>query len=419
MDEGLIFAQFANALGLDLVAARADGAYAGRGAVVVSAHAPSAYLAQVFAAIADGRTAWLASPDWGADRMAEVARLAASNSPTLPSVMIPTGGSTGSLRFARHSAETLLASARGFLEFFPQEGGHRCLCVLPPGHVGGLMQPIRTALSGGRMAIGDPRAPLASLRNDFDPAGCFLSLVPTQLRRLLDAGAAEKLRSFGTILVGGAALDPALALRAHAERIPLAPSYGMTETAAVVAALRAEEFLSLGGLGMGVGRALPHARIRVEGTEAAPGAIHVQSASLCHAIVPGEAVDREHGLATSDLGWIDGRGMLHIAGRADRAIVSGGLKIDPGEIEALALSTGLVRDIVVIGLPDVEWGQAAVAFYEADEDVAERLRARIRERLSPAHVPKRWIRTPAIPRSGAGKPDIAALRSLGERDQHP
>jgi o-succinylbenzoate---CoA ligase len=393
-------------------------AFSGGGSVILRERDPVCLLTRFFAALESGCALWLASPDWGVERMREVEALEGAEAAYAPepgSILIPTGGTTGRLRYAVHTWATLCVSATGFLKFFGQTEGHCALCVLPMYHVSGLMQAVRVATAGGRLIIGDAHNPRAGLSDGFSPKGVYLSLVPTQLARLLDAGEAPWLRQFDTIIVGGAALDDALSRRAFDARLPLAPSYGMTETAAAVCALRPAEFLSGA---QGVGRALAHVQIELAGADGiAPSREHtariqLRAASLCRALVPDGGADTRDGiLVTNDLGWLDADGGLHISGRADRVIVSGGQKIDPEEVQAVLMATGLVREAVVIGVPDAQWGSVAAAYYVPSSEACseEAMRDAVRKTLSPVHVPKIWKRLIAIPRTDAGKIDMALM----------
>jgi O-succinylbenzoic acid--CoA ligase len=371
---------------------------------------------QLFAqCLEEGRSAALASPQWGINRLEEARILLSEAAPQLPAgaILIATGGTTGRLRFCVHSVETLCASAAGFLSFY---GGtpHRALCVLPHWHVSGLMQLFRAALSGGRATFGEPSHPEA-LPAEFEAEGAFLSLVPTQLARLLDAGAEDFLRGFAAVVIGGAGLDPALAAKARAAKIPLSPSYGMTETAAVCCALSPSEFLAGAE---GVGRALPHAALEVAPGAAreSPQRIRIRTASLCRGFAPWTGPIGAV-LETSDLGYFDEKGSLHVTGRADRAIVCGGEKLDAGEIERAILTGGGVREVCVTGLPDEKWGFIAAAFYVPDgsDTGTETLAEAVRKTLSPRHVPKFWKALPALPRTAAGKIDLETLRKLAGR----
>jgi O-succinylbenzoic acid--CoA ligase len=400
----------AAALGIDLWhidnVALENGYEPGR-SVVIRETSPQIFLLKFFAALRVGCPIWLADPAWGDSRMEEVVAFVNDAAPQPGAILIPTGGTTGRLRYAVHTWETLVASAEGFGEFYGEQGGHRTLCVLPMHHVSGLMQAVRVATLGGRFVAGSPHDPREGLPAGFSPEGFFLSLVPTQLRRLFDAGADDWLRGFRTILLGGAALDAPLADRARQAGLPLSPSYGMTETAAVACALKPAEFLAGA---KGVGRPLPHVGISLE----ADSRVRICAKSLCKSMIPA-GPDLSRGLLTNDVGQIDASGVLCIKCRADRAIVSGGQKIDAGEVEEVLLETGLLSDAFVVGMPDPMWGEKAVALYVEKPGFPRAegvLRDAVRRKLSPVHVPKKWVCVPSIPRSAAGKPELRAIRVL-------
>jgi len=198
-------------------------------------------------------------------------------------IMIPTGGSSGRVRFAVHTWQTLTASVIGFQQYFEFDTIHSC-CTLPLFHVSGLMQAMRSLLTGGKLAIVPFKQLVSHGLPEFDPTDFFISLVPTQLHRLLqNAEAIVWLSQFRTVLLGGApAWDDLLAL-ARQHQIPLAPTYGMTETASQVATLKPRDFLAGKP---GCGRALPHAEIQIVDPQHQPlaqgqvGAIVIQSAAL-------------------------------------------------------------------------------------------------------------------------------------------
>jgi O-succinylbenzoic acid--CoA ligase len=202
------------------------------------------------------------------------------------------------------------------------------------------------AVQGGAIPVLPPK-----------PQGWVISLVPTQLERLLRTPAATAwLQGFRTIFLGGAPAWPELLDKAVAHQLPIALGYGMTETAAMVTALRPEEFL-LGDRSNG--GALPHAAVRVDHD----GVISIGGDSLFRGYYPQW---RDGGdFVTGDLGRLDARGHLHVQGRRDAVIITGGEKVDPAEVEAVLRGTGEFAALAVIGVPDPEWGQAVVAVYPA------------------------------------------------------
>ncbi len=335
-----------------------------------------------------------------------------SHPDTHPLIHIPTGGSSGNLQFATHTWETLTASVQGFRQHFECDRVD-AYCVLPLYHVSGLMQALRCWVSGGKLTLQPFRELLQTGAIAATSANQFLSLVPTQLQRLLssDLDFIPWLRQFKAILLGGAPPWPSLLQRARELNLPLAPTYGMTETASQVATLLPHEFLA-GQTGSG--RALLHASLSIcdeQGTPQPPhqiGTIEIAATSL--ALARGsEAIAAP--LITGDLGYLDASGYLHVIGRASTLIFTGGEKVLPVEVEAAMLATGLVSDVAVVGVPDTDWGEQVVAVIpEAHQEVSDCLSQVLKTQLSPHKLPKQWLTRPTLPRNAQGKLNRAALR---------
>lgn len=311
---------------------------------------------------------------------------------------VRTGGTGGVVRFARHDQATLSAAVRGFCAHFGLRRVN-AIDVLPPHHVSGLMARVRCAITGGehvawewkRLESGDTPP-----RREGD---WVLSLVPTQLQRLLqNPRTVEWLRGLRVIFLGGGPVWPQLAEAAAAAELRISLSYGLTETAAMVAALRPEEFLAGART---CGTALPHARVSVE----ADGAVSIAGESLFRGYWPEW---REPAVfVTEDLGAIDGRGNLTVLGRRDAMIITGGKKVSPAEVEAALRASGEFDDVAVVGVPDAEWGEAVVACYSAGR-VPDPVRAVAA--LAPHMRPKRFVALRHWPRNAQGKIDRMALR---------
>jgi O-succinylbenzoic acid--CoA ligase len=190
----------------------------------------------------------------------------------------------------------------------------------------------------------------------------------------------------------------------------------MTETAAQVTMLSPAEFLA--GR-TGVGRAMPHAEVAVvdefsnEPVPAdVPGRIRIRAGSLFRGYHR-EAVLATGTFLSADRGTLSSDGSLHVLGRLDAVINTGGEKVDPAAVEAAIRATALVRDVAVIGVPDAAWGEIVVAVIAGAADGVEKILAeRLRAALPAPARPKRWVRVAALPRNGAGKLDRAALRAL-------
>lgn len=385
-------------------------------AVMIAASDPAEFMDRFKAAVAAGGTVFVADPRWGESERAQFATLLSSK-PQTPNpkakgdagwLCLPTGGSSGVMRLARHDQDTLAAAALGCSRHFAA-GRINAVGVLPLHHVSGLMAWLRCALTGGRYLPWRWEDLAAGRWPDTGPGDWFVSVVPTQLQRLLrQPAAAERLRRFRAVFLGGGPAWPDLLERAAAARLPLAPGYGMTETAAMIAALRPEEFLA--GR-RGCGTALPHGRI----TLGADGVVELSGGSLFRGYFPqwreGDAWQ------TEDLGRLDEHGGLHWLGRRDAAIITGGEKVDPGEVEAALRAAGAWGDVAVVGLPDAEWGEMVVACYPAGEAtpdlavVAEQVAARVA-----AHKrPKRYLALASWPRNAQGKVNRRELQALAQQ----
>jgi O-succinylbenzoic acid--CoA ligase len=237
----------------------------------------------------------------------------------------------------------------------------------------------------------------------------FASMVPTMLRRLLEAhpGPFPGVRA---VLVGGGPSDPALLAAARRAGLPALQTYGMTETASQAATeAPGEAGRRPGSAGRplegfevravdGEGRPLPpgeEGRLEVRGPAVSPGYL-------------GET-QRPSGawFRTGDTGWLDGDGYLFVAGRADAVIVTGGENVHPEEVEAVLRECPGVGDARVFGEPDPEWGRRVVAEVAPAGSGGldpSHLEAFARAHLGPHQVPKRWEVVAEVGRSELGKP---------------
>ncbi|MFP6886313.1 MAG: AMP-binding protein [Opitutales bacterium] len=228
---------------------------------------PAGICLAAFEKLSCGESAWLGEA--GTE-----SRSTSTRSSPEASIFVRTGGSTGNPRFAHHTWATMAAAVEGLREVLGKEP--ICSwCCLPVWHVGGWMQVVRAVETGGNVVFGD-YLDLAEPKADVNLSGRMVSLVPTQLHRLLSSNlAVARLRESRLILLGGGPLHEDLAGRARKGELPVAPTYGLTETAGVVTLLPPERFLSGDD---GVGPALPHAELRlVEETKT----LSIRGPSLC------------------------------------------------------------------------------------------------------------------------------------------
>jgi len=266
----------------------------------------------------------------------------------------------------------------------------RWLCTLPLSHVGGLSILIRSAIYGTTVVLHERFEAERAAKAIAEDGVTLVSLVPTTLGRLLDAGL-ERPPALRVALVGGGPLSPALAERARAAGIPVAQTYGLTEACSQVTT-------SPLGEPQTAGRPLLGTRIRIAEDD---GEILVQGPT----VAPG-APAQDGWLHTGDLGTLDDRGRLTVTGRKADTIVTGGENVAPAEVEAALLSHPAVADAGVHGRPHPEWGEAVVAtvvLRDGHDADAEALRAHVAARLARFKVPKQIAFAAALPRTASGK----------------
>ena len=367
--------------------------------LVIDQADPHDFTVEFFAAVSAGRSVALANPNWGAQEREQFDALIGFGIASLGSVisgakcsnaghqdkviLVPTGGTTNGIKLAIHTWKTLEAACNGVQEFLGGAAIDSC-CVLPLYHVSGLMQLLRSYHSDGYIRF-----------DEDEVEGRCLSYVPTQLRRaLLDKKRTQALSTARVIFVGGAPMAESLAEEARELKLPVMPVYGMTETAAMVAAIPVADFLTDSRVG-----ALPIGETKIE--VGSSGQISIQSPSLFKGYHGGEPLDLARGYLSGDAGYIDENKRLHVTGRIDRLVISGGEKIDPCEVEDVVSAIAGVEEVMALGLPDPEWGQKLVVYYTGQElvDWEERLK----EQLVSYKLPKEMLRVDRLPLDEKGK----------------
>ena len=338
-----------------------------------------------------------------------------------------TSGTTGEPKAVRVTGRNVLASAVASAFRLGVTPGDRWLATLALHHTGGVAPLYRAAVYGTAVV----------LRESFDAAGVLadlrehgatgVSLVPTMLRRMLDveagAGAdADADRVFPdtvrTVLLGGAPTPEALVERCRERGVPVAPTYGMTETASQVATARPPEAFAHPTT---VGRPLLWTRVTVVDDDGEP----LPEGAVGELVVDGPTVtpgylDREatveafcgHGLLTGDLGRLED-GRVTVLGRLDDRVVTGGENVAPAEVERVLRAHPAVDDVAVVGVPDDEWGERVAALVvpatgaSVDRDAVE---AFCRERLAAFKLPRVLATAAALPRTVSGTVDRRAVR---------
>jgi o-succinylbenzoate---CoA ligase len=292
-------------------------------------------------------------------------------------VVVHTSGSSARARPVELTYGNWLWSALGSAVALGVDPRERWLCALPLSHVGGLSIVLRSAIYATTALVHERFETERVLTALAGREGAtVVSLVPTTLQRLLDAGLRDP-PALRWALLGGAPAPPALQGRAAAAGVPVAATYGLTEACSQVTTLGAPLFCT---------------RVRL----ARDGEI----------LVCGPTVSPSTGpvLATGDLGAWNADGALRVIGRKADTIITGGENVAPAEIEAVLEAHPEVVEAAVHGRPDERWGEAVVATVVADGDVGdEELRAWCSARLAAFKVPKAIAFAARLPRTPSGK----------------
>ena len=342
--------------------------------------------------------------------------------PPGPGVVVRSGGSSGGSRCCAqpslHLDRSAAATAHWLTGIGVDPASTLLLNPLPLAHVSGLMPWWRARCWGAvhqQLAPGLMKTPtdLLAFCQGLPAWGknpAVLSLVPTQMVRLLaHPDGVAFLQQLQLIWIGGAALPSPLSDQARSLQLPLAPCYGSTETAAMVAALPPARFLA-GEPGCG------DPLVDVELRLAADGALELRTDRLAlgrwSADQPGRA-DRWQPLIDADGWWRSGDQAaltpgLQIAGRIDGAIHSGGETVFPEQLEerlmaALQAASLPVNAVLILGVDDSEWGQRLVALVGSTEPAVLQWLEAFTRSWPAAETPRRWLLCPDLAPSALGK----------------
>ena len=316
-------------------------------------------------------------------------------------LIVESSGSTGTPKRIEISREALLNSANASaLALGSIEASSQWLLALPINFIAGANVLIRSVLAGTQPVMMNTSVPFtaeafARSASHLKADRRYTSLVPAQLKRVVDAAEADdfirvQLAKFDAILVGGQSVPAELVARAHALGANIVVTYGMTETS--------------GGCVYN-GNPLAQVEVRI----ASDGRVAIRGATLANV-----ATDDRGYFVTNDAGEIDDAGKLIIHGRIDRVITSGGIKVSLDRVEALGASVVGVADIAAVAIDDSEWGQRVGIAYVGSPEVADTVALALANDLGPAGKPVRILRVDSVPKLSAGKNDLQAIKKLFE-----
>ncbi len=297
-----------------------------------------------------------------------------------PAIVVHTSGTTAGPRAIELTYGNWLWSALGSAAALGSDPADRWLCMLPLAHVGGLSILLRSAIYATTVVLHE-RFDAEAASDEIATRATLVSVVPTTLARLLDAGLRHP-PALRAALIGGAPITPALLERAEAAGVPTVSTYGLTEACSQVTTGGPPLFCTR--VRIGAGR-----EILVAGPTVAPGSIAADG-----------------WLHTGDEGDLDGDGNLMVTGRAGDTIITGGENVAPAEVEAVLAGHPAVAEVAVHGERDSQWGQrvvATVVLRAGETATTDDLRGYCGVRLAGYKVPRVFRFAPELPRTVSGK----------------
>lgn len=324
-------------------------------------------------------------------------------------VVLTTSGSTGHPKSVVLSRSALTSSA---LATAARLGEGAWLLALPAHYIAGAQVLVRSLVADREPAIVSgpfsPRVFAAAAHGMASSIGgtrvpTYTSLVPAQVRSLLDAGEHAALASFEAVLVGGQAMPPPLAERAAAAGVRVVRTYGSTETAGGCV----YDGVPLDGTRVRV----VDGEVQLAGPTLAEGYLGEPERTASAFVVDGGT----RWYRTGDGGAFDG--VLRVSGRLDNVIVSGGVNVSLDRVEQVVRTVEGLADAVIVGVPDERWGEASVVVSprEAVSDLEAALaaaRAAVAAALGAPARPARLVLVERMPLLPSGKPDRRALVEL-------
>ncbi len=338
-------------------------------------------------------------------------------------VVLYTSGTSGRPKAAWLRHRHLTAYVLGTVEFANADDDQAALVTVPPYHIAGLANLLSNVYAARRIVYLDAFEAEVWLDTARSQAVTQAMVVPTMLARVvahLDGEPAD-LPALRTLSYGGSrmplpVLERALELFGDTGFVN---AYGLTETSSTIALLgpddhaaaRAGDPVARQRLGS-VGKLLPGIEVEVRGPDdemlapSEPGLIFLRGEQVSGEYAGGSVLDEQGWFPTKDRGWVDADGYLFIEGRADDTIIRGGENIAPAEIEDVLARHPAVADVVVVGVPDDEWGQriaAVVVLAPGVATTAEELQDYTRQHLRGSKTPDLVVFRAELPRTPTGK----------------
>jgi acyl-CoA synthetase (AMP-forming)/AMP-acid ligase II len=340
-------------------------------------------------------------------------------------VVLFTSGTTSKPKAVELTHNNLSSYVMGTVELDSADPGDAALICVPPYHIAGVSAALSNLYAGRKMVYLRQFDPNEWVRLVRDEGVTNATVVPTMLDRIVSVLKAEpvELPSLRNLAYGGSKVALPL-VRKALELLPnvgFVNAYGLTETSSTIAvltpddhrtALAASDEAVARRLGS-VGRPVPSIEVQIRGEDGAvlapghTGELFVRGEQVSGRYTDiGSVLDAQGWFPTKDVAMLDDDGYLFIGGRSDDTIIRGGENIAPAEIEDVLVEHPAVRDCVVVGPEDPEWGQTIVAVVVPAENASpdpDELREHVRARLRGSRTPDRVVFRDELPTNATGK----------------
>jgi long-chain acyl-CoA synthetase len=353
-----------------------------------------------------------------------------------------TSGSTGTPRGVRLSHRALLANRAqtALLRPVPVSPADRALLQLPLFHIYGLGAGLLgVCWAGATGVLADRMTPVELVELIAAERISVLAGIPSTYRALLELPAARLREALVTVRLcaaGGAPLPKDLP-RAfqNATGLPLYDGYGLTETGPVLTSTLVSGVVKPGSVGRPLpgGPGVPGVQLRVAGAgddedefaeeqdgefdpDLDTGLVEVRGPNLFSGYWPDGAggPDEDGWFRTSDVGYLDADGDLHLVDRATDLVIVNGFNVYPHEVEQVLTAHPQIVEAAVVGVPDERTGEAVKAVLvvrPGAELTAEQVREHCAVRLARFKLPTVVEFVDALPRSATGKIARMELRA--------
>lgn len=305
-----------------------------------------------------------------------------------PTVWVHTSGSTGTPKPMQVEKKRMMASARLTCSFLGLKEGDSALLCMPLQYIAGKMVVVRSLVAGLRLI---PITPSGHPLKGIKEAPTFAAMIPMQVYNTLQVpDERDTLMNIKHLIIGGGAIDDALAGELKNFPNQVWSTYGMTETLSHIALRK------LNGTDTSDWYT-PFDNVRIRLSE--EGTLIIHAPNVC-----------AEELITNDIAEINEEGKFRILGRKDNTINSGGVKIQIEQVES-RLKKHLATPFLISAQKNAKFGEIVVLIYNKVGNETN-IRQVCEDTLPTYWLPKVYIPVDELPMTGTGKPDRASARRI-------